>query len=143
MALILTTKGAEMILGAYFNNTWPDSGNDLTLRLFTNNIIPSPDDTSASYVEVTGGNYTAITLTRGSWTINPALDPREADYTMRTFTFNGALTGNPSIYGYYITDADDNLIIAERATALFTPSNDGDSYEVTPKIQMSWGTPSI
>ncbi len=40
MALLVTDKGSEQILKAYFNNSWPAGGNDLRIDLYTNNYTP-------------------------------------------------------------------------------------------------------
>jgi hypothetical protein len=140
MALILTDLGADEILKTFFNNTRPAGGNNLTLRLFVNDVTPA--QTGISYTEATGGGYAAKTMANGSWTVNPASDPSEATYAQQVFTFTGTLTTNTTIYGYYVTDADNTVLWAERLTAPFTPANDGDHVDITPKFQMSSGTPA-
>jgi len=139
MALVLTDLGADEILKTYFNNTHPAGGNNLTLRLFVTNVTPA--QTGVTYVEATGGGYAAITLTNGSWTITPANDPSDAVYVQQTFTFTGPLTTNGTVYGYYITDADDTIIYAEAITP-FEPLSNGDNIKITPKFQLSSGTPA-
>jgi len=139
MALVLTDVGADEFLKVYFNNDRPAGGNDLTLRLFVNDVTPG--QAGISYTEAAGGGYAAITLTNGSWTVNTANDPSDAVYAQQTFTLTGALTTNDTIYGYYVTDADATVVYAERLAASFTPLNNGDNIKVTPKFQMSSGTP--
>jgi hypothetical protein len=138
MPIVLLDVGADEILKTYFNNTRPVGGNNLTLRLFATNVTPS--QSGVTYVEATGGGYAAIALTNGSWVVNPTDDPSVATYAQQTFTFTGPLTTNPNIYGYYITDADGVIIYAE-AVAYFTPLASGDAVKVTPKFQLSSGTP--
>ena len=143
MSLVLADVGADAILKTYFNNTRPAGGNNFTLRLFVNNITPADTDTAATYTEATGGGYAAITLTNGSFTVTVGNDPSDATYAQQTFTFTGALTTNPDIYGYYVTDADGVLIFAERrAAGTFTPAENGDTYKVTVAFQLSKGTPA-
>lgn len=142
MALVLSDVGADEVLKVYFNNTRPAGGNNLTLKLFCNNYTPVQGSTAGNFTEASGGGYAAKTLTCGSWTVNTANDPSDAVYTQQVFTFTGALTTNPTIYGYFIVDADGTLIYAEKASGTFTPANNGDHYDVTPKIQASSGTPS-
>lgn len=139
MALVLTDLGADEILKTYFNNTRPTSGNDLTLRLFATNVTPA--QTGVTYIEAAGGGYAAITLTNGSWTVSAANDPSDAVYAVQTFTFTGPLTTNRTVYGYYITDADDTVIYAEAFTP-FEPVTSGDNIKITPKFQLSSGTPT-
>ena len=140
MALILLDVGADEILKTYFNNVRPSGGNNLDLKLFVNDVTPA--DTGVSYTEAAGGDYAAKTLTNGSWTVTPANDPSDAVYAEQTFTFTGPLTTNPTIYGYYVEDADGTIIWAERLSAPFTPANNGDSLKVTPKFELSKGTPT-
>jgi hypothetical protein len=142
MALTLADIGADEILKTYFNNTRPSGGNNLTLKLFTSNTTPADTDVAGTYTEASGGGYAAKTLTNGSWTVTPANDPSDAVYGIQTWTFTGALSGSATIYGYYVIDADSTLIFAERLTASMTPANNGDQLSVTPKFQMSKGTPS-
>ena len=140
MALVLTDLGADEILKTYFNNARPAGGNNLTLRLFCNDVTPA--QTGTSYTEATGGGYAAKTLTNGSWTVATANDPSDAVYAEQTFTFTGALTTNTTVYGYYVTDADNTVLWAETLTAAFTPANNGDNIKITPKFQLSSGTPA-
>jgi hypothetical protein len=142
MSLVVADIGADEILKTYFNNTRPAGGNNLTLKLYTNNLTPLDTHTAASFTEASGGGYAAKTLTNGSWTVTPANDPSDAVYAQQTFTFTGALSGNPTVYGYYVVDADNNLIYAELLTAPFTPANNGDNIKITPKFQLSKGTPA-
>lgn len=140
MALVLTDLGADQLLKILFINTRATGGNNLTLRLFANDVTPA--QTGITYTEAAGGGYTAQTLTMGStWVVTPANDPSDAIYAQQTFTFTGALTTNPTIYGYYVTDADGVVLWAERFTTSFTPTTNGDNIKITPKFQMSSGTP--
>ncbi|HLC17492.1 MAG TPA: hypothetical protein VJM57_00565 [Thermodesulfobacteriota bacterium] len=142
MALTLMDIGADEILKTYFNNARPAGGNNLTIKLFTNNVTPADTDTAGTYTEATGGGYAAKTITNGSWTVTVGNDPSDAAYAQQTWTFTGALTTNPTIYGYYVVDADGTLLWAEKLAASFTPANNGDELKITPKFQLSKGTPS-
>lgn len=143
MPLILTDLGADQILKAYFNNDWQASKN-LKLCLFTNDYTPVDTTVKANLTEAVGGGYAQITLTNGSWTVTPANDPSDAVYAQQTFTFTGPLTGNPTIYGYYILDNNGSgeVMWAEKFGTPFTPANNGDTIKITPKVQLSKGTPS-
>lgn len=142
MSLVLADVGADIILKAYFNNSWAVAGKNLTLKLYTNDITPADTDTAGTYTEANGGGYGAATLNNGSWTVTVANDPSDAVYAQQTFTFSGPLTGNPDIYGYFVVDADGVLVWAERFGAKFTPINSGDNIKVTPKFRLSKGTPT-
>ena len=142
MPLTLGDVGADCILKTYFNNTRPAGGNNLTLKLFCSNTTPADTDTAATYTEATGGGYVAKTLTNGSWTINVGDDPSRAAYAAQTFTFTGVLTTNTTIYGYYVVDADNVFQWAERLGTAFTPASNGDNLTITPRFELSKGTPS-
>jgi hypothetical protein len=142
MAIVMNDKGCAQVLKKYFNDTNAAGGNNLTLKLFCNNINPARGDTLATYTIALSGGYADITLTRGSWTVNESDSPRDAVYAQQTFTFTGELTTNKDIYGYVIVDADSSVIAAEKFGAIFHPYNNGDLLKVTPRVQMSTGTPS-
>lgn len=143
MNIVLLDIGADQMLKKYFNNVSPAGGNNLTLKLFANNITPADTDTAATYEEVTGGGYAPITLTSGSWTVNAANDPSDAVYAQQTFTFTGPITNTSgTVYGYYVVDADGVGIYSERLANPFQPANNGDQLVITPKFQLSKGTPS-
>ena len=137
MALVLSDVGAAAMLTDYFV-----SGGNLTLKLFTSNTTPADTDTSGTYTEAAGGGYAAKTLTAGSWTVAQVSGIATASYAQQSFVFTGGLTDDASVYGYYITNAAGVLIYAERASAAYTPVNDGDSYLVTLKFGLSKGTPT-
>jgi hypothetical protein len=140
MPLTYSDEGAGVDLGIIFNNSLPAGGNNLTLKLFTNDVTPLDTDTAATYTEASGGGYAAKTLTNGSWTI--AGDPKTASYAEQTFTFTGALSGGATVYGYYVVDADNKLKWAERLPVAQTPATSGDEIKPTPKFKLSKGTPS-
>lgn len=142
MALVLADVGAVMMLKAVFNNVWPTGGKNLTLKLFCNDYTPVDTSVAGSFTEATGGGYASKTLTNGSWTESQVSNIEQAAYAEQTYTFTGALTTNPNIYGYYVVDADGVLVYAEKAAAAFTPANNGDTYKVTPVVQLSKGTPT-
>ena len=80
--------------------------NSLTMRLFSNAIANiTADDTTANYTEVSGGGYAAKALANGDWTVSNGV----ATLATQNFTFTGAAG---DIYGWFITDASNNLITA-------------------------------
>lgn len=142
MALVLADVGADAILNAVLNNVWPSGGKNLTLKLFTNDYTPVDTSVAGSFVEASGGGYVSKTLANGSWTVTPSNDPSDGTFAEQTWTFTGALSGSATVYGYFVVDADGVLWWAERFSASFTPANNGDQVKVTPKMQLSKGTPS-
>lgn len=143
MALTLADVGAVQILTSYLKKTQPAGGNDLTVKLFVNNITPTDADIAATYTEAAGGGYAAKILTAANWVTSVFSNIAQAAYVPQlTWTFTGALTANATIYGYYVVDADGVLIFAEKALTPFIPANNGDTLIFNPVIQLSKGTPT-
>ena len=142
MAMTVADIGAEAALKIQFNNVRATGGNNLTLKLFTSDTTPADTDTQATYTEATGGGYASKALAMGSWTVSIVSNIAQAAYAEQTWTFTGALTGNPTIYGYYVVDGDNVLLCAERLGASFTPTTNGDILRVTPVYKRSKGTPT-
>lgn len=142
MALILTDVGATAILESYLNKSEPSGGDNLTLKLFVTDVTPADTQITSAYTEAVGGGYAAKTLSAASWTIQTTAGIAEGVYADQVFTFTGALTTNPAVYGYFVVDADNTLIWAEKRGSTFTPSENGDNLTVRPKLQMSKGTPT-
>ena len=129
--MIVVPNTGEVIALAYLVNK--QAPENLIYRYFTNNITPSETDTTATYTEAAGGGYAAMTLTGPSWTVTGGA-PSQAAYAQQTTTFSGALTGNATIYGYFVTRATSgDLVLAETFTS-FTPAASGDQIKLTPQI---------
>lgn len=139
MSLVLADTGAEAIVSRYFNGLVPAGGTDLALQLFVNDV--TPDDGPVTYAEAAGAGYVAVPLVAGSFTISAVGGIARATYARQTFIFDGPLTTNLTIYGYYVVDSDGAVIWAERAATPFTPEQDGDRYLVDPVFELSHGTP--
>jgi len=140
MAMVLTDSGALLIAQAYFKKTSPTLGNDFTLRLFTNDMTPANSDTAAMYTEVVGGGYDPIIASIDDFSVALENSVVTIRHVVNSFLFSGPLTGSPSIYGAYITDADGILICAERGLSTYTPAVDGIEYVVTPVFLLGGGT---
>lgn len=138
MALVLADSGAVAILTRFFNA----ADNDLTLKLFVNNVTPADTDIAATYTEATGGGYSAKALTEASWTVSTVGGIAQAAAPEQTFTFTGPLTTFTDIYGYYIVDGAGTLIYAERSATPNTPNVNGYALLVTPVFKLSHGTPT-
>ena len=136
MALCYTTVGANKTLTVYTGNA------DLTLRLFTNNYTPVVTSLNNMFTDAAGGGYTAITLNKNNWTVALNGNISEANQAEQTFTFTTNLTANAVVYGYFVTDAANAAIWGEKFGNSFTPTNNGDTIKITPKVQMSNGTPA-
>lgn len=128
--LVVPDEGEVVALAAWLGKTAPAA---YTLRLFSNNHTPVHGDTNASYTEVTGGGYAAFLLTAANWVIT-AGSPSTAAYALHNFVFTGAIGGSGTVYGYYITDANNKVAVAQLLNTPFTPAVNGDMVIVTPQI---------
>jgi len=138
MAQMFVNLGANAVLGRALNS----SIGNLTLRLYTNSHTLASTDAAAQLTEATGGGYSAITLTDGSWTIAFTGSIYTATYAQQTFTCTGPFTTNQTAYGYYITDGAGVVWPEEAFATAFTPFKNGDAKPLTTKIQLSHGTPA-
>lgn len=130
MALVVPNTGEVIALQYLVNKATPEN---LVYRLFATNITPAETDTTGTYTEAAGGGYASKTLTGASWSVVGGA-PSVASYAAQTYTFTGALTTNPSVYGYYVTRATSgDLVLAEPFTS-FTPAASGDNIILTPQI---------
>lgn len=140
--MVLMDSGATQICNSYFKKTNPAAGNNLTLKLFVNDVSPSDTDTAATYTEAVGGGYAAAVLNAASFAVSSVSGIVQAAYAQQQFVFTGPLTTNLNIYGAYVVDADGIIICAERAPSPYAPVNSGDMYVITPVFQLSKGTPT-
>lgn len=105
------------------------------LVLFASNTTPAEGDTVSTYTAAAGGGYADINLTGSSWTVGTSGGVSTASYAQQTFTFTGALTTNPTVYGYLVkSTTGGKLLFAERLTSSFTPANNGDTVKITPQL---------
>ena len=108
-----------------------------SLRLYSNDRTPAKTDVYANYTQVTGGGYGAHDIVMADFTVTPG-NPSQALYDdFVNFSFSGATDSPGTIYGYYIVDATNNILIcAERFTvAPFTPSA-GSLVRVRPIVKL-------
>lgn len=132
MTLLVPDNGEGDGLQYFVNRAAPQ---DLVMRLYSNNITPAETDTAATYTEMSGFGYGAITLTGASWAAPVEGAPSSIAYAQQTYTFTGA-AGN--CYGYYMTRASSGRIaLAERfTTAPYVIVNNGDTIKITPQITL-------
>jgi hypothetical protein len=131
MTLLVPNVGENITLSYLVGKT--TTVRNLIYGLFATNVTPAETDTAGSYTEAAGGGYAAKTLTGASWVITNGA-PTSADFAQQTWTFTGALTTNPTVFGYFVIRATDvDLVLAETFTS-FTPANNGDQILLTPKI---------
>jgi hypothetical protein len=131
MALVVTNAATLEMAKYYLNASQPQN---LVLRLFTNNITPSPDSTASDFVEARSGGYSPIPLSGAQWTVKPG-PPVEASFSQQAFTCNGSGIVQ-SCYGYFVTREQSGQVAhAERfPNAPYAFANDGDQIKITPRI---------
>lgn len=130
MPLNFPDTGENIALEAVVNKT---AGQNLILRLYSNNITPSDTDVAGTYTEATFAGYSALTLAGASW--NAAAAGSITYSAQQVFTRN--VSGAPeNIYGYYCTQAVSGILVySERdASAPFAVTNNGDEIRITPTI---------
>lgn len=132
MALVVPDVGENKILEAIVNKTAPEN---LSLRLYVNNITPAETDTTATYTIATFPGYASITLTGANW--NAAASGSISYNAQQTFTASGVSTDD--VYGYYLVQTTSGVLMwAERAaTAPFAVRVSGDAVKLTPTITAS------
>ncbi len=132
MTIVIQDGAESNALQLYTNKI--AAGQNLSLRLFQNNITPAEADTAATYTIATFTGYASITLTGASWTVSGTA-PTQIAFAQQTFTSSADQTLQ-NIYGYFylrITALD--IMGAERFTsAPFPIENNGDEIRITPQI---------
>lgn len=124
---------AEIVILEYILN----KGNaieDLDIKLYVNDVTPTDTDTEASYTEASGGGYSPIQLTPGSWSISPGT-PTSAEHLQVTWTFTGTVG---LVYGYFVTRrTSGDLMWAERFTnGPYNVQLNGDVIRITPRLNL-------
>ena len=109
---------------------------NMTLKLYGNDVIPDESTTAVSLNEIVGGGYAAKTLNYANWVIS---SEGICIYPGQNFIFTGVISAPGSVYGYYIIDADGILNWVERfptSVLPFVPVAD-TLIRITPRIRVS------
>lgn len=139
MSLVVPDEGEILLLSYMLNKTPTD---DVVLRLFKNNFTPSENTTLAGGIgenpeECTESGYPedGISLIGSGWAITlGAMNVVTAEHTEQTFHITEAVT----VYGYYITDADNTTVLTiERFSEPGELPTEGGRIYVTPVIILS------
>ena len=130
MAIVVPNEAEIVALNYILNKATPQ---DLDVRLFINDYIPTEADTAASFVEAPIQNgYNKIELTPNLWSVSPGT-PSVATHQQISWIFTGAIG---PVYGYYITRRiTGDLIWAERFTnGPYNIQNNQDQIRLTPRL---------
>lgn len=136
MAIVVVDSGEVAALN-YLVGKLTNSGSGTAYspvyRLYTNNITPAETDSAGTYSEASGGGYASKTLTGANWTVTSGA-PTTASYADAQWIFTGALAGNATVYGYYVTRSSDGVLLWAENFAAFTPAQSGDNITIQPRI---------
>ena len=134
MALVIANQAEAIFLA---NALKKETGEDVDIRLYSNDITPVATNTEAAFTEVSGGGYAAQQLTPSTWGIT-GTNPTTASYgSTISFTFTGAPSTNGGyVYGYYATARSGGnagkLLWADRFTnSPIIIANNGDEIRIT------------
>lgn len=132
MSLQVTRPTLQFSLELLTNNASPE---DLTLRLFTNNISVSGTTVVADLTEADFTGYEAVPLTAEEWSFQQGA-VTTAEYSEEVVFVSTADEQNQQVYGYYLTGNDSGLLRwAENFPSLPDPiANTNDTIRVTPYI---------
>lgn len=128
--IVVPNEGELWLLDLLLRETVP-STLKFVLRLYRNDWTPEKDSVRADASEATFAGYLPVEMDRAAWTA-AQLVGGEAQSTYGTLYQQWlASSGNQLIYGYFVTDEDDNFILwAERFVTAVNVS------AVTPVVMM-------
>lgn len=128
MTLVVPDVGENLLLAHALNKTAPEN---LTLKLYKNNVTPGESDTAGTYTEATFTGYASVTLTGSNWTITSG-NPTSAAYPQQTFQSSANQTLE-TIYGYFVVGASSGTLYwAEKFSSSQPVQNNNDTIRVTP-----------
>lgn len=135
MPLVFANSGELLVVQWMLKAT--STPENLTLKLFKNDYVPTATSAAGDFVEADFTSYSAKTLSRGTWQ-SPSTVSGKASiaYDTAPQTWTCGTAGN-TIYGYYVVGASSGtLIYAERFGSSRTLGN-GDSLNVQPLLTLN------
>ncbi len=132
MAFAFVNTGRKIVTEAFINKT---ATQNLSLRLFTNNITPADTTVATDLVQATFTGYAAATLNGATWGAANTGRPSVSSYPIQTFT-SSVTQATQQIYGYYIVQATSGILLGlERFVDAPIPiTNLNDFVTVTPSL---------
>jgi hypothetical protein len=105
------------------------------VSLYVNYWPPTTGDTIVRYQECTWPGYSAQKLQPQNWTVQIA-DPgvRKATYPLVTFNFDASGQAQQTIFGYYVSDGNGNVYLAELFPAPYPIPPQGGSLP----LMLTW-----
>jgi hypothetical protein len=125
--LSIALDGSHDLLAYAVNKMRPE---DLVLRLYVNDWVPTEMDLLANYVEARGSGYEPIPLSGARWAVEEM-----AQYPAQVFAFSGALG---EVFGWYLTRSrSGRLAWAGRfVDGPYVIARGGDRIRVTPRLDL-------
>jgi hypothetical protein len=133
MAVVVPDQKGEILLLQYIVGMV--NADNPVLHLYANDVVPSDSSVIGDLTEVSGSTgYTPITLLSNQWTTTQSGGITTAVYSEQTFAF----TTDATAYGYYITNATNQLLWLERfGGAPFDIPDGGGTISITNKLTLN------
>jgi len=126
MAGIITKEGYKRELLNFINQ-------DMTIKLYVNDYTPTYDTVLTDLVELDSNVYTPVNITSTDWG-SPVVETDRIYVQLNndiTFTFSSVPASNNTVYGYFIVNSNNELLMVERLSSPFTITNSGDSITLS------------
>ncbi|MDW8265244.1 MAG: hypothetical protein RMJ52_07915 [Gemmataceae bacterium] len=131
MATIYFPNGGELLMlesGLTGDNAW-------SVRLFTNDHTPGPQDTTPNYTEAAFAGYVPASLVRKGPAATDADGRAVQEYQMIEWHFTGNDPG-PQLYGFFIVTPNGQLVCACRFDDPPITLSQNDPYlRVIPRLR--------
>ncbi len=137
MAIVIPDAAeVEWLKRALYANAGSEN---LSLRLFSNNVTPAESDVAGTYTEATFTGYAAKTLTSSQSGATWAVPTTSSGTTSSQYGTNQTYspTTSQTIYGYYLLFSTSGTIAGAEAFGAGKPLANGDSLLIVPKLQLS------
>ena len=120
-----------MALAAFVGKASPQ---DLTLHLYTNNLVLKESTIVSDLVQPTFSGYASAIMSGPSWTVVVG-DPTVATFPDMPFLCNAPPSAPQTVYGYFVTrDGGSNLMWAEKFPIPQIISATGERIIVSPRL---------
>jgi len=131
MPIVVTDEAEILMLQMLLNVV---NNDDQIIHLYTNDVTPVKSTLQSSLDEATEAGYAPITLTGTTWGVTQVAGVTTAEYPPVTFNLSEAAT----LYGYYVTNTDDDIMWVERFSgAPFELPGPGGSVAISQTLELN------
>lgn len=134
MALLVQNSGENLLLQWAIKDT--STPENLTLKLYSNNVTPAADDVAGDYTEATFTGYAAETLSRASWGSVATNGSGKAEISYGS-ALSWDATSAQDIYGYFVVGATSGTLVYSEKFATARALDNGSNLTFTPKITLA------